>query len=57
MRGRNQDNQAYTAREKPIAPDLPLVILTDQYSASASEIVAAWAEKKSPSWCAVLSRI
>ncbi|MCC6769587.1 MAG: S41 family peptidase [Gemmatimonadaceae bacterium] len=40
VRGRNQDNQAYTAREKPIAPDLPLVILTDQYSASASEIVA-----------------
>jgi carboxyl-terminal processing protease len=40
VRGRNQENQTYTAREKPIAPDVPLVILTDQYSASASEIVA-----------------
>ncbi|HEX4934847.1 MAG TPA: S41 family peptidase, partial [Gemmatimonadaceae bacterium] len=40
VRGRNQENQTYTAREKPIAPDVPLVILTDQYTASASEIVA-----------------
>ncbi len=40
VRGRNQDNQTYTAREKPIAPDIPLVILTDQFTASASEIVA-----------------
>jgi carboxyl-terminal processing protease len=40
VRGRNQDNQTYTAREKPIAPDVPMVILTDQYTASASEIVA-----------------
>lgn len=40
VRGRNSDPQTYTAREKPIAADLPLVILTDQYTASASEIVA-----------------
>lgn len=40
VRGRNQDSQTYTAREKPIAPDVPMVILTDQYTASASEIVA-----------------
>ena len=40
VRGRGQDNQEYFAREKPIAPDIPLVILTDQYTASASEIVA-----------------
>lgn len=40
VRGRNQENQTYTAREKPIAPDVPMVILTDQYTASASEIVA-----------------
>ncbi len=40
VRGRNIEPQTYYAREKPIAPSLPLVILTDQYSASASEIVA-----------------
>jgi carboxyl-terminal processing protease len=40
VRGRGQDNQEYFAREKPIAPEIPLVILTDQYTASASEIVA-----------------
>ena len=40
VRGRAQETQTYTAREKPIAPDIPLVILTDQYSASAAEIVA-----------------
>ena len=40
VRGRNVEPQTYYAREKPIAPSLPLVILTDQYSASASEIVA-----------------
>ncbi len=40
VRGRNQDNQTYTAREKPLAADVPMVILTDQYTASASEIVA-----------------
>jgi carboxyl-terminal processing protease len=40
VRGRNAEPQTYFAREKPVAPSLPLVILTDQYSASASEIVA-----------------
>jgi carboxyl-terminal processing protease len=40
VRGRNTEPQLYMAREKPIAPDIPLVILTNQYTASASEIVA-----------------
>ncbi|HEX6315409.1 MAG TPA: S41 family peptidase [Gemmatimonadaceae bacterium] len=40
VRGRNVEPQTYYAREKPLAPTLPLVILVDQYSASASEIVA-----------------
>ena len=40
VRGRNIEPQSYYARQKPIAPTIPLVILTDQYSASASEIVA-----------------
>ncbi len=40
VRGRNVEPQTYYAREKPVAPSLPLVILTDQASASASEIVA-----------------
>jgi carboxyl-terminal processing protease len=40
VRGRNSEPQMYFAREKPMAPDIPLVILTNQYTASASEIVA-----------------
>jgi carboxyl-terminal processing protease len=40
VRGRNQEVQTYTARENPIVPNLPIVILTDQFTASASEIVA-----------------
>jgi carboxyl-terminal processing protease len=40
VRGRGQEPQVYTARERPIAADLPIVILIDQYSASAAEIVA-----------------
>ncbi len=40
VRGRSNETQTYQAREKPIAPDVPLVILTDQYTASAAEIVA-----------------
>jgi carboxyl-terminal processing protease len=40
VRGRNVEPQVYVARQRPIAPTLPLVILTDQFSASASEIVA-----------------
>jgi carboxyl-terminal processing protease len=40
VRGRNVEPQIYVARQRPVAPTLPLVILTDQFSASASEIVA-----------------
>ena len=40
VRGRNAERQVYTARERPLAPDIPLVILTDQFTASASEIVS-----------------
>jgi carboxyl-terminal processing protease len=40
VRGRNVEPQTYVAQEKPIAPTIPMVILTDQYTASASEIVA-----------------
>jgi carboxyl-terminal processing protease len=40
VRGRAQPTQTYVAREQPLAPTLPLVVLTDQYTASASEIVA-----------------
>lgn len=40
VRGRNIEPQTFYAREEPVAPTLPLVILADQYSASASEIVA-----------------
>jgi len=40
VRGRNVEPQTYIAQEKPIAATIPMVILTDQYSASASEIVA-----------------
>lgn len=40
VRGRNVEPQVYVARQRPIAPSLPLVVLTDGFSASASEIVA-----------------
>ncbi len=40
VRGRGTQPQQYAAREAPIAPDIPIVILIDQYSASAAEIVA-----------------
>jgi carboxyl-terminal processing protease len=40
VRGRNVEPQVYVARQRPIAPSIPLVVLTDQFSASASEIVA-----------------
>lgn len=40
VRGRNVEPQIYVARQRPVAPTVPLVILTDQFSASASEIVA-----------------
>ena len=37
---RNAPDEIYTAREPGVAPDAPLVVLTDGQSASASEIVA-----------------
>ncbi|MEX2182542.1 MAG: S41 family peptidase [Gemmatimonadaceae bacterium] len=40
VRGRAGAIERYVAESSPIAPDIPLVILTDGYSASASEIVA-----------------
>ena len=39
VRGREAE-QRYKAERRPIAPTLPMVILTDGYTASASEIVA-----------------
>jgi carboxyl-terminal processing protease len=40
VRGRGGEKQVYTAKGRPIVPDLPLVVLTDGFTASASEIVA-----------------
>jgi carboxyl-terminal processing protease len=40
VRGRNGESQPYVARGAPPIPTLPLVVLTDEYTASASEIVA-----------------
>jgi carboxyl-terminal processing protease len=40
VRGRSSDVQTYVAKEKPTAPTIPLVVLTDGNSASAAEIVA-----------------
>jgi carboxyl-terminal processing protease len=39
VRGREGAPENYTARSTPIAPTIPLVVLTDERSASASEIV------------------
>jgi carboxyl-terminal processing protease len=40
VRGRSNDVQTYVAKERPAAPSVPLVVLTDGNSASAAEIVA-----------------
>lgn len=40
VRARSGEVQRYAARGTPLAPTLPLVVLTDGYTASASEIVA-----------------
>ena len=40
VRGRAGEIERYIAESNPIAPTIPLVVLTDGYSASASEIVA-----------------
>ncbi|HET7459010.1 MAG TPA: S41 family peptidase [Gemmatimonadaceae bacterium] len=40
VRGRGTDPQVVTARETPLVPNLPLVVLVDDGSASAAEIVA-----------------
>jgi carboxyl-terminal processing protease len=40
QRGRQGESQSYVATERPAAPSIPLVVLTDGGSASASEIVA-----------------
>ncbi len=40
IRGRNGEHQTFVATENPAAPTIPLILLTDGRSASASEIVA-----------------
>ena len=40
VRGRNAETQEYPTKTQPLAPSVPLVVLTNGNSASASEIVA-----------------
>jgi carboxyl-terminal processing protease len=40
VRGRAGQIERYVAEQSPLAPSIPVVVLTDGYSASASEIVA-----------------
>ncbi len=40
VRGREGPPERYTAKGQPLAPTIPVVVLIDQYTASASEIVA-----------------
>ncbi len=40
IRGRNAETQNFAATDAPLAPEIPLVVLSDSRSASASEIVA-----------------
>ena len=40
IRARNGDTQPYVAHGNPAVPTTPLIVLTDEYTASASEIVA-----------------
>ncbi|MBI1809841.1 MAG: S41 family peptidase [Gemmatimonadetes bacterium] len=40
VRGRGQPDETHVTESDPLVPDLPIVILTDGYTASASEIVA-----------------
>lgn len=40
VRARNGETQSYVARSQPTLPTTPLIVLTDERSASASEIVA-----------------
>ena len=40
QRGRQGESQVYVATEQPVAPSVPLVVMVDGGSASASEIVA-----------------